>query len=201
MYFGFVPSFIDEAAPVGEEGAVDRIEDGKLSQGLHGKEQHGPDNHKPDELGRGVSNAITAIPPIEAVTYHAAGPTIVERLAGANEKTSTDGATCCSHGSWSEKALCLFVYMTSWGINTDSYHLHVTTLQIAMETPSGRLLGLKVGIATTITIVGGFVDGKLLFGIHDWHKSWCSVNEGERPGGRVQHTTTTRRRRGEQALM
>ena len=78
MYLGFVPSFIDEAAAVGEEGAVDGIEDGKLSQGLHGKEQHGPDNHEPDELGRGVSDAITAIPPIEAVTYHAAGPTIVE---------------------------------------------------------------------------------------------------------------------------
>ena len=94
MYFGFVPSLIDEAAPVGEEGAVDRIEDGELAEGLHGKEQHGTDYHKADELGRGVSNAITAMPPIEAVTYHAARAAIVERLAGANEETSADGATC-----------------------------------------------------------------------------------------------------------
>ena len=56
----------------------------------------------------------------------------------------------------------------TWGeIHTDGYHLHVATLQIAMETPSGRCLGLKFSIATAITIVGGIVDGKLLFGIHD----------------------------------
>ena len=94
MYSGLVPSFIDEAAPVGEEGAVDRIEDGKLSQSLYGTEQHETDNHKTDELGRGVSNAMTAIPPIEVVTYHAAGPTIVEGLSGPDEETSADGATC-----------------------------------------------------------------------------------------------------------
>ena len=94
FYFGFVPSFIDEAAPVGEEGAVDGIEDGKLSEGLHRKEQHGPNNHEPDKLGRGVSNAITSIPPIEAVTYHATGPSIVEGLAGPDEESSTDGAAC-----------------------------------------------------------------------------------------------------------
>ena len=94
MYFGLVPSFIDEAAPVGEEGAIDGIEDGKLSQSLHGKEQHGTDNHEPDELGRGVSNATTAIPLIEAVTYHTAGPTIGQGLSGTDEETSTDGATC-----------------------------------------------------------------------------------------------------------
>ena len=93
MYVGLVPSFIDEATPVGEEGAVDRIEDGKLSQSLDGKEQHGADNHEADELGRGVSNATTAIPPIEAVTYHTAGPTIVEGLSGTDEETSTDGTT------------------------------------------------------------------------------------------------------------
>ena len=108
MYFGLVPSFIDEATPVGEEGAVDRIEDGKLSQSLDGKEQHGTDNHEPDELGRGVSNATTAVPPIEAVTYHTAGPTIVEGLSGTDEETSTDGTTWFLHDSWSEKT-CVFV--------------------------------------------------------------------------------------------
>ena len=46
----------------------------------------------------------------------------------------------------------------------------MATLQIAMETPSGRCLGLKISIATAITIVGALLNGKLLFGIHDWHK-------------------------------
>ena len=78
--------------------------------------------------------------------------------------------------------------MTSWGVNTDGYHLHVATLQIAMETPSGRSLGLKFSIATAITIVGAIVDGKLLFGIHDWHKNLVQRRGGrEVKGGSVAH--------------
>ena len=57
--------------------------------------------------------------------------------------------------------------MTWWGTRTNRNHLHMATLQIAMETPSGRSLGLKFSIATAITIVGDIVDGKLLFGVHD----------------------------------
>ena len=37
IVFVFVPSFVDEPATVGEEGTVDGVEDGKLSQSLHGK--------------------------------------------------------------------------------------------------------------------------------------------------------------------
>ena len=109
MYSGLVPSFIDEAAPVCEEGAVDRVEDGKLSQSLYGTEQHDPNDDEPDELGRGVSGAITAIPPIEAVTYHAGGPTIIEGLAGANEETSADGATCFDMAV-GQKMPCICLY-------------------------------------------------------------------------------------------
>lgn len=65
-------------------------------------------------------------------------------------------------------------------LNTDSYHLHVTALEIAMETSIGRWLGLKVGIATAITVVLDVVDGDLLFGIHDGSsKRWCDVKMGE----------------------
>ena len=38
MYSEFIPSFVDKSAPIGKEGAVDRIEDGKFAQGLDGKE-------------------------------------------------------------------------------------------------------------------------------------------------------------------
>lgn len=66
---------------------------------------------------------------------------------------------------------------------TDSYHLHVTTLEIAMKTSIGRWLGLVVSIATAIAVVCDIVDGDLLFGIHDCNKSWCDVKEGERREG------------------
>ena len=94
-YFEFVPSFVDKAATVGEEGAVDGVEDGKLSQRLHGKEQHETDNHEPDELENGVSSATTAIILVDAFTYHTAGPTIVKSLTGTNEETGADRTTCC----------------------------------------------------------------------------------------------------------
>lgn len=60
MYFGFVPSFVDKAATVGEESAVDGVEDGKLSESLHGKEQQGTDNDETDKLENTVSNATAA---------------------------------------------------------------------------------------------------------------------------------------------
>lgn len=60
IYFGFVPRFVDKAATVGEESAVDRIEDGKLSESLHGEEQHETDNDKADELGIMISIASIA---------------------------------------------------------------------------------------------------------------------------------------------
>ena len=97
--------------------------------------------------------------------------------------------------------------MIWWRVHTDSYHLHVATLEIAMETSSGRWLGLKVSIATAITIVCDIVDGKLLFGIHDCNrgsvrrqggKGVCRSRGG---GGGVQHTTTLGRRRGGEAFM
>lgn len=50
VYSGFVPSFVDKAATVGEESAVDGVEDGKFTESLHGEEQHKTDNHKADEL-------------------------------------------------------------------------------------------------------------------------------------------------------
>lgn len=61
MYFGFVPSFVDKAATVGEESAVDRVKDGKLSKSLHGKEQHETDNYETDELVDVISSATMAI--------------------------------------------------------------------------------------------------------------------------------------------
>ena len=47
----FVPSLVDKSAAVGEESAVDGVEDGKLSQSLHRKEQHESNNDEPNELG------------------------------------------------------------------------------------------------------------------------------------------------------
>ena len=93
MHFGFVPSFVDKAATVGEESAVDGVEDGKFSESLHGEEQHEPDNHKTDELDYSISNASIAMLMIVAVTYHTARATIVKRLTRPNEETSTDGTT------------------------------------------------------------------------------------------------------------
>ena len=60
-----------------------------------------------------------------------------------------------------------------------------------METPRGRWLGLKVRIATAITIVCDIVDGKLLFGIHDCNRNlWCEVKQGERYAGQEVECST-----------
>ena len=90
MYCGFVPSFVDESATVGEESAVDGVEDGKLSQSLHGKKQHGADNNETKELENAVSSASIAILLLVAVTYHTARATIVKRFTGPHEETSTN---------------------------------------------------------------------------------------------------------------
>ena len=58
--FEFVPCFIDEPTTVGEESAVDRVEDRKLSQSLDGKEQHESNDHEPDELEITVSHPDVA---------------------------------------------------------------------------------------------------------------------------------------------
>ena len=57
----FVPCFVDESTPVGEESAVDGVEDGKLSESLHGKKQHGTDNDEPYELKLTVSGVIVGV--------------------------------------------------------------------------------------------------------------------------------------------
>lgn len=94
-YSGSIPSFVDETATVGKEGAVDGVEDRKLSQSLHGKEQHQADNHKPDELQSAVSSATSATWLMDAVTYHTARATIVERCTGTHEETGTDRTAYC----------------------------------------------------------------------------------------------------------
>lgn len=94
IYFGFVPSFVDKAATVGEESAVDRIEDGKLSESLHGEEQHETDNHKADELDDNmisIANIATLVK--VGVTYHTARATVAKRLTGRNEETGTNRTT------------------------------------------------------------------------------------------------------------
>ena len=93
MYFEFVPSFVDKAATVGEESAVDGVEDGKLSQSLHGKEQHKTDDYEAEELETSVSCARSAIVLGDAFTYHTARPTIIERLTRTDEETGTDRTT------------------------------------------------------------------------------------------------------------
>ena len=77
-YFKFVPSFIDESAAVGEESAVDRIEDREFAQSLDGKEQHGTDDHKTNELEQAVSYASIAISSVVAITYHTARATVMK---------------------------------------------------------------------------------------------------------------------------
>ena len=71
---------------------------------------------------------------------------------------------------------------------TDSYHLHVTTLQIAVEISRGGRLGGVLPIVTAVTVVSNIIDGNLLFGIHDWIERDCDV-EG---GGREEECSTTR---------
>ena len=81
-------------------------------------------------------------------------------------------------------------------IYTDSYHLHVTTLEVAFETSGGGWLMLVVVIATAIAIVVDVVDGNFLLGVHD-----CSEKElrrqGRKAGGKegsrkgMKHTTRT----------
>lgn len=92
--YGVVPSFVDESATVGEEGAVDGVEDSKLSESLHGKEQQETDNHEANELKNQVSKATIAMTLLVPITYHTARATIIKRLAGTDEKTSTDRTTC-----------------------------------------------------------------------------------------------------------
>lgn len=74
----FIPSFIDESAAVGEKSAVDGVEDSKLSESLHGKEQHGPNDHETDELEDVVSHASNARVKAVTVTYHTPRATIME---------------------------------------------------------------------------------------------------------------------------
>lgn len=93
MYFEFVPSFVDKAATVGEERPVNRVEDGKLSQSLYGKEQHKTDDYEAEELVNSVSGASIAIVLDDAFTYHTARPTIVKRLTRTDEETGTDRTT------------------------------------------------------------------------------------------------------------
>lgn len=93
MYFGFVPSFVDKAATVGEESAVNGVEDGKLSQSLHGKEQQGTDNDETDKLETQSAMHQLQCRLNDAITYHTAGATIVKRLTGTDEETSTDRTT------------------------------------------------------------------------------------------------------------
>ncbi len=94
MYFGFVPSFVDKAATVGEESPVNGVKDGKFSQSLYGKEQHKTDNDEAEELENSVrSGANTAIVLGDAFTYHTARPTIVKRLTRTDEETGTDRTT------------------------------------------------------------------------------------------------------------
>ena len=54
--------------------------------------------------------------------------------------------------------LCLVGY-------TDSYHLHVAAFEVALETSSGGMLRVEIGIATAVTVVG-FIDYALFFSIH-----------------------------------
>lgn len=71
---------------------------------------------------------------------------------------------------------CLVVF-------TDSYHLHVTTFEVAMETPGGGdSLSFEVGITTAIAVVGDIIKGSLLFGIHDCSLRRCDVKEQGREG-------------------
>lgn len=82
-------------------------------------------------------------------------------------------------------------------VSTDSYHLHVATLEVAMETSIGRGLGLEVCIATAVAVVCDIIEGDLLFGIHDCSRGWVR-RQGRREVGRsregMQRTT-----RGEEA--
>ena len=114
------------------------------------------------------------------VTYHTARTTIVEGLTGAHEETGTDRTTCFE--TWLEKALCCCVRRLE--VYTDRYHLHVTTLQIAMKTSRGRRLGLEVGVTTAIAVVGDIIDGNLFFDVHDCDEGCSDVKEGRKEGWR-----------------
>ncbi len=56
-----LPGFINKAATVGEKGTVDRVENRKFSQSLHGKQQHETDNHEPDQLKSTISTVDVGI--------------------------------------------------------------------------------------------------------------------------------------------
>ena len=78
------------------------------------------------------------------------------------------------------------------GKYTDSYHLHVTTLEVAVEISRGGWLRGVLPIVTAIAVVGNIINGDLLFGVHDWIGRGCDV-EG---GGREQECSTTREEGG-----
>ena len=63
---------------------------------------------------------------------------------------------------------------------TDSYHLHVTTLEVAVETSRGRRLRGVLPIVAAIAVVGNIINGDLFFGIHNWSRRGCDVEGGGR---------------------
>ena len=62
--------------------------------------------------------------------------------------------------------------------HTDGYHLHMTALQIALETSRGSWLRGEFGIATTVAVVGNIIDRDLFFGVHDCSRRGCETKEG-----------------------
>lgn len=62
--------------------------------------------------------------------------------------------------------------------HTNSYHLHMAALQIALQPSRGDWLRGVFGIATAIAVVGNIIDRDLLFSIHDCGRGCCEVKEG-----------------------
>ena len=61
---------------------------------------------------------------------------------------------------------------------TDSYHLHVTTLEVAVETSRGGRLWGVLPIVTAIAVVGNIINGDLFFGINN-----CIIRGSDGEGG------------------
>ena len=87
--FRCIPCFVDKPATVCEESAIDRVEDSKFSQSLHGEQQHSTNNDESEKLVDRAWSACTASPhhdcgPWERrgdsiITYNAGRSTIIER--------------------------------------------------------------------------------------------------------------------------
>ena len=123
-----LPCRIDEATEVGVEGAIDRVQDSQLSQGLDGKKQHSAGDKEAQQLRIGsAKNYIHSYQRTRHTTEP--GPPLLK--PGPEPTNRPAPIEPPAEGMRSD---------TDWGLrshrvseHTNSNHLHVATLEVARQ--------------------------------------------------------------------